>query len=183
MKNLFSASVVIFALLSCGTDQSEMQLENVEYASSLKVNARSTVLANPENGYYTVNRYYNSILNKHYFGANTGPSGNGWAFEGSAFRLNELPEYKLQAVNVMFNPNNQDVILTDNTAEISSAQGQGYVVREAIGFALNPQIPGAVPVYRYYRPSRNGHFFTKNLAELGSGGNGWNYEGIAFYAK
>ncbi len=42
---------------------------------------------------------------------------------------------------------------------------------------------GRIPVYKYYRSSKAGHFYTTNINELGWGGNGWTYEGIAFYAE
>lgn len=88
----------------------------------------------------------------------------------------------LYSLAVYINPNNLDMVITRTQYERTALEAQGYVFREAIGWPIQEGLPGAVPVYRYYRSSKNGHFYTKNLAELDAGGDGWTYEGIAFYA-
>jgi hypothetical protein len=35
-----------------------------------------------------------------------------------------------------------------------------------------------VPLYRYWNPGNGDHFYTTNWSELGSGRNGWGYEGV-----
>jgi hypothetical protein len=44
--------------------------------------------------------------------------------------------------------------------------------------------PNSKPVYRHYSPSRGRHFYTTSLNESNTiRSQGWNYEGIAWYAS
>ena len=180
MKNFFLASVVLFALASCGRDESEIQQENVAHVSA-KTLSKSASNENPYNGYYTIYRYYSNSLSKHYFGAITSPDpNNGYFLEGTAFKLyasgNGNPLW------LMHNPNNKDLVITSNPVDRNYLEAQGYVLREGLGWEPDHNGALAVPVYRYYQPKRSGHFYTTNFTELGTGGNGWKYEGIFFYA-
>ncbi|MCA6069279.1 hypothetical protein JI747_019100 [Chryseobacterium sp. RG1] len=79
------------------------------------------------------------------------------------------------------NPGNLDNILATSSVEIQSAISQGYVIAETVGYGYSNSNTGN-PVYRYYNHSINDHLYTKNWSELGSGSQGYAYEGIAFYA-
>jgi hypothetical protein len=69
-----------------------------------------------------------------------------------------------------------------NFAELGNGLNAGYIF-EGIGFFAFPnQVPGSVPVYRYFRAASGNHFYTANFAELGGGAAGYRLEGIAFYA-
>ena len=178
MKKLLFASVCALTLLSCGREESEIQAENQQsIASKSRINS-SAKFSEDVNVY----RYYSNSLMKHYFGSTTGPDGqHSWSSEGLAFKTTSAPS-TLYSLAVYMNPNNLDMVIAINQYDRAALEAQGYVFREAIGWPVQQGLPGAVPVYRYYRSSKNGHFYTKNLAELGTGGNGWTYEGIAFYA-
>lgn len=52
-------------------------------------------------------------------------------------------------------------------------------------YPANPPVPGAVPVFRYYRDANNihNHFFTRDFVSMGDGNlNSYSFEGIAFFA-
>ena len=44
-----------------------------------------------------------------------------------------------------------------------------------------PYVSNSQPLHRYYNTSSGDRFYTTNWGELGGGGNGWNYEGVAGY--
>lgn len=181
MKKLLFASACALTLLSCGREDSDIQAENQESVTVLKSKNRSNSSAKAAEDVY-VYRYYSNSLMKHYFGSTTGPVGqNEWSNEGLAFKTTSIPG-SLYGLALYVNPNNLDMVIAINQYDRASLEAGGYVFREALGWPLYQGALGAVPVYRYYRSSKNGHFYTKNLAELGTGGNGWTYEGIAFYA-
>ncbi|GEM_PF-3134615 len=46
--------------------------------------------------------------------------------------------------------------------------------------AYDPADPTGVRIYQYFNPSKVDHFYTNNYGELGAGGQGYNYEGVAF---
>lgn len=181
MKKILFASVCALTLLSCGREESEIQAENQESVAGLKSKNKSNSSAKLDE-YVYVYRYYSNSLMKHYYGSSTGPIGqNNWSNEGLSFKTSTSPG-AMYGLALYVNPNNLDMVIAVNQFDRAALEAGGYVFREALGWPVQQGSPGAVPVYRYYRPSKNGHFYTKNLAELGTGGGGWTYEGIPFYA-
>ncbi|WP_123940330.1 hypothetical protein [Chryseobacterium sp. G0186] len=182
MKKLLFASLCALTMYSCHSDQQEMGLEN-----QASINSKSKNSSNSENQKnsqeYEVKRYYSHNLMKHYFGAETLPYSGSWVGEGLAFRTSK---YHLGAGSylpmvIMVNPVNQDMVIAITPADREEVEKRGYIFREVIGYPY-PATNNTFPVYRYYRASKNGHFYTKNFGELGYGGGDWKYEGIAFYA-
>lgn len=57
----------------------------------------------------------------------------------------------------------------------------GYKFEQVVGYVYTAKYNSALtPVYRYYNGTD--HFYTSEWGELGSGRNGYKYEGIEFYA-
>ncbi|WP_426483069.1 hypothetical protein [Chryseobacterium sp. R2ACT005] len=181
MKQLFFASVCALTLLSCGRDESEIQSENQVKIASSKSKKEKDPFAKLSGDIYVYRHYSNSMM-KHWYGSAYAPVGqHDWSYEGVAFKTSSAPN-NLYGLAVYFNPNNLDCVIATNQYERTSLEATGYVFKEAIGYDAGGPQNGAVPVYKYYRSSKNGHFYTKNLGELGWGGDGWTYEGVAFYA-
>lgn len=182
MKKLIFTSICALTLLSCGRDETEIQSENQSLATTLKSKEVNNSLIQ-KNADITVYRYYSNSLMKHYYGVSTGPIGpNNWTSEGIAFKTTSSTSGFVYGLALMVNSTNLDMVIATSQNDRTSLEAMGYVYRESLGWPVMQGVPGAVPVYRYYRSSKNGHFYTKDLAELGTGGNGWTYEGIAFYA-
>ncbi|AZB10075.1 hypothetical protein EG344_15260 [Chryseobacterium sp. G0162] len=189
MKKLLLASLFLLTLTACERDEAEMQVENkVVPSSSLK----SITAKGSEKMSMTlvqVDRWYSYKVHKHFFGINTRPPGQSpneldWKYEQIGFALESVwvPGNSGSSVISMIHPKNLDNLLVTTAVERQSAEAQGYVVIENLGYSIPQNTMNASPVYRYFRPSKSGHLYTKNFAELGNGGNGWIYEGIAFYA-
>ena len=73
----------------------------------------------------------------------------------------------------------RDVILATYPASIWTYEGERYQ-------AFSTQVPGSVPLYRFWSPRLSGHFFTTNESEKDSVIRDyddwtWTYEGIAYY--
>ncbi|MCQ9634218.1 hypothetical protein MP477_04535 [Chryseobacterium sp. WG23] len=181
MKKLFFASVCALTLLSCGREESEIQAENQKTIASLQSKKEDSSLKDIFDQNY-IYRYYSNSLMKHYYGSQTGPIGqHNWSNEGLAFKTSKAPT-TLYGLALYVNPNNLDMVIAVSIHDRTYLEASGYVLREELGWPAQPGAPGTFPVYRYYRSSKNGHFYTKNLAELGTGGNGWTYEGITFHS-
>ncbi|WP_160136174.1 hypothetical protein [Chryseobacterium sp. c4a] len=191
MKKLLLASLFVLTLTSCGRDEAEIQTENQSAVSS-SPSLNSISAKGSEKMSMTVvpiHRQYSYEREKHFFGKNIQPPGSApntlrWRYEQVAFGLESSFNTIASDVPVvsMLNPNTLDNVLVTTIVERQSAESQGYIVIEDLGFSINKNAMNASPVYRYFRPSKSGHLYTKNFAELGNGGNGWVYEGIAFYA-
>src|SRR6266511_2582105 len=50
-------------------------------------------------------------------------------------------------------------------------------------YVFAEQVPGSLPLYRYWNPSIGDHFYTTNWNELGAGRYGWSLEGIQCYVR
>ncbi|WP_129054604.1 MULTISPECIES: hypothetical protein [unclassified Chryseobacterium] len=191
MKKLLLASLFVLTLTSCGRDEAEIQTENQAVVSS-SPSLNSILAKGSEKMSMTlvqVDRWYSYKVHKHFFGINTRPPGQSpneldWKYEQVGFGLESawVPGNSGSSVISMIHPKNLDNLLVTTAIERQSAESQGYIVIENLGYSINKDAMNASPVYRYFRPSKSGHLYTKNFAELGNGGNGWVYEGIAFYA-
>jgi hypothetical protein len=82
-----------------------------------------------------------------------------------------------------FSANNQPTITTLNGAAIGQRNGLGPGDIAAVR-ALYPQLeppPQTTRLFRYWNARAGDHFYTTSWAELGSGRNGWVYEGVQCY--
>jgi hypothetical protein len=185
MKKIIFSLFIITSLVSCNHDDIILNdNEALPVAKEQKnINKNFLKFDAPR----IVKRYFSSQKKKHYYGVDTKPIGSEpnqfqWVLEGDSFNL--YPNYNNggPAVYSLVNPNssNLDNLLTTNADEIQNAKNQGYIVTEILGYASPQGQPNTFPVYRYYNPSKNDHFYTADWNELGSGSQGYNYEGIAF---
>ncbi|AQQ66597.1 hypothetical protein Mag101_02250 [Microbulbifer agarilyticus] len=70
---------------------------------------------------------------------------------------------------------------TQNWWEMQSAPDSDWKYEGVTGYAYRGQQTNSKPLYRYYNASQTDHLYTTNYGELGGGGNGWSYNGIATY--
>lgn len=77
----------------------------------------------------------------------------------------------------------KDHLYTANINEKGNGSNSDYIFEGIAFFAFSTQVPGTVPVYRYFHPGANlgDHFYTLNQSDV-SGNPAYSYEGIAFYA-
>ena len=68
--------------------------------------------------------------------------------------------------------------LIATAAHIWNFEGVAY-------YAYRTQVPGTVPLYRFYSPGAKGHFYTRNEGEknglIANSSRIWNFEGVAYY--
>lgn len=142
----------------------------------------------PENGRTVpLRRFWNGGLSDHMYTSNQSLS-NGWfALFGYQAESNQghvstqavagsvqLCEYYSYAQTDSF----YTVECTDNN--ISALKAWGYHYRGATGWVMPTQVPGTIPLYRYWNASGD-HFYTTNFGEIGFGAGGWNFERIEAY--
>jgi hypothetical protein len=70
----------------------------------------------------------------------------------------------------------------DHFYTINASEGAGMNAEGIAGYVYDDQPSGTVPLYRYCN-SAGVHFYTTNWSELGSGGAGYWYEGVACYVR
>lgn len=70
--------------------------------------------------------------------------------------------------------------VSDNAADGLPAPA-GVPAPEGDAPAAHPVDPKLAPVYRYWSPSLRDHYYTLDFSLLGTGRNGWRYQGVAFY--
>jgi hypothetical protein len=77
----------------------------------------------------------------------------------------------------------QDHFYTSNLNELGNGSNSGSVFEGVAFFAYTTQVPGTVPVYRYWHTgnSNGDHFYTLNQSDVSSDPT-YLYEAIAFYA-
>lgn len=73
-------------------------------------------------------------------------------------------------------------LYTPNWNELQDAYNTGWVIENPPGFVFNTQVPGTLPIFRYYRASNVDHLYTMNFNELGTGRFGYVAEGNAGFA-
>jgi hypothetical protein len=149
-----------------------------------------------------VYRYFNGDKHDHFYTTNggeigtttQGQSGNhGYTSEGASFHVSSVHYPGLVPIYRYFKGDTHDHFYTTNAGEIGATQqGQtgnhGYTCEGILGYIASHQIPGSVPVYRYWLASKNDHFYTTNAGEIGatqqgqSGNHGYTCEGILGYA-
>jgi hypothetical protein len=144
-----------------------------------------------------VYRFYNPASQGHFFTTNESERntvlGNpdwGYVFESYGFLAEETPGDNLTPVYRFYNPVSQGHFFTTSEVErqnVLANPSWGYQ-EEGIGFyAYGSQANGTLPVYRFYNPTSQGHFFTISEEEknsiLSNPGWGYNFEGVGFYAN
>jgi hypothetical protein len=82
-------------------------------------------------------------------------------------------------------PTVNDYFYSGNTGEFASAYKNN-----GVAFKLSPDnnnLPNFIPIYRYYNPTTQEHFYTTNAAEIGTttpgktGNAGYQYESVLGY--
>ncbi len=122
-----------------------------------------------------VNILFQNIQSGRAFNFQTYQQQNQDGAEYSSFDLGSIMMYGPFA----FSSNGQPTITLKN--------GSTYSVNRDV--LSNKDIQGvaamynALPFYRYYHPSLGRHFYTTNFNELGTGGQGFTYEGVAAFLR
>jgi len=124
----------------------------------------------------------------------TGQTGkHGYVSEGSSFSLFNHHHHGLHPVYRYYHEHHWDHFYTCNTQEIgTTTPGQsgnhGYKCEGVLGYISPHEFPGSVPVHRYYHDQNHNHFYTCNVAEIGTtsvghvGNHGYKYEGVLGFA-
>jgi len=142
-----------------------------------------------------IHRFFNAGIHNHFYTANpneTGPHA-GYNSEGQAFFLATVGYPGFVPVYRYYLGANNDHFYTANVGEIGTTQhgaaGKfGYVCEGVLGYISANQIPGTVPVYRYWHEANKDHFYTHNAGEIGTtqqgatGNHGYKCEGVLGYA-
>lgn len=173
IKNAFIA-VLLVSLSACSSDDNVGAESN---NANMSANKSSLV---------SIHRLYNPATGKHYYTTLT--SGAPYAaypvYEGGMGKV--LSEFDMSVYNtpiyVCSNPSNADRILTVSVSEYNNLLNSGWANEGIMGYTGNP-FPApmvSTPIYRYFNPSKHTHFYTSNFGELGTGGGGYGYEGVAF---
>jgi len=95
-------------------------------------------------------------------------------------------------VHRYWNGNNNDHFYTTNASEIGTttpghAGNHGYTYESSSFTVFTQHHHGLVPIYRYWHPGHNDHFYTANASEIGAvspgqvGAHGYTNEGILGY--
>jgi hypothetical protein len=140
-----------------------------------------------------VYRYWNATVSDHFYTSSMSEHSHHYSSEGVAFQLAAAPGPGLVPVYRYFKADVHDHFYTTNSAEIGvaapGAVGKfGYRCEGVLGYISPVQMPGTVPVYRYFKAASHDHFYTSNSAEIGvvvngaSGNHGYVCEGILGYA-
>ncbi len=123
-----------------------------------------------------------------------------WQLEGGTLEINavanarcNLALYQMRSnsgrrILVLANERNTIINLGWNDYSFSVNQTIGGVVHNLrpciIGYVAGTPLPVPYlsnPVYRYRGTGNDDYLYTENFNELGNGGGGWSYQGIAFY--
>lgn len=133
----------------------------------------------------TVVRMYDGSNGNHIFSDNENEinvldqNWTNWRNEGAVFSVRHKSFNGDQSVTRLHNLSNGDYLYTVNPEEISSLSSDGWILEGTF------KVPAAngLPVYRLYNPNMEHHMLTttdKEKSEMIE--QGWQYEGIAFYA-
>jgi hypothetical protein len=144
-----------------------------------------------------VYRFYNPVSKGHFFTTSEGERDTllnnpqwGYAYENYGFQASEVAGIGTTPIYRFYNPKSQGHFFTANEAEkntVLANPGWGYIFEDVGFYAYSSQIGESLPVYRFYNPVSQGHFFTINEAEkntvLANPGWGYQFEGVGFYAN
>jgi len=159
-----------------------------------------TVFTQHHHGLVPVYRYYHGGTHDHFYTANPneigaispGQAGNhGYSCEGTLGYVspNEFPgsvpiyRYNHEGTHDHFYTTNAGEIGTTTPGAVGN---HGYKFEGVLGFAY-PTEHHLNPVHRYYHEGTHDHFYTANVAEIGTttpgavGNHGYKYEAVAFH--
>ena len=143
--------------------------------------------------FVSIFRYWNSGITDHFYTANWGEIGcgrHGWQSEGVACIMHStnvsgtVPLYRYWGNNDHFYTTNPREIGVTTPGHVGH---HGYKSEGILGYCYPTQVPGTVPLYRYYKPEGQDHLYTTNIHEIGTkvpgvvGKHGYKYEGVACY--
>jgi hypothetical protein len=148
-----------------------------------------------------VYRYFHEHNHNHFYTTNAGEIGtttpgqtgnHGYKSEGEAFHIFTHHHHGLVPVYRYHHPQHNDHFYTANAGEIgTTTAGQtgnhGYKCEGVLGYISPHEFFGSIPVYRYFQPQKQDHFYTTNHAEIGTthqgqtGNHGYQCEGILGY--
>jgi choice-of-anchor C domain-containing protein len=145
----------------------------------------------------SVYRFYNPRSRGHFFTTNEGERDTllnnpqwGYIYENEGFKASEIPGPYETPIYRFYNPKSQGHFFTASEAEKNTVLANpqwGYQFENVGFYAYGSQVAGSVPVYRFYNPFSQGHFFTINEAEkntvLANPQWGYSFEGVGFYAN
>lgn len=129
----------------------------------------------------------------HELGHTIGFRHTNWNANPSEPRGGTLPDNgaKFNAMHLLGTPTGGDVNSIMNRAQCgvgATSLSSFDILALQFLYPASAPVAGSVPVFRYYRDNIGGsrlanHFFTTNINELGNGNvNGYNFEGIGFFA-
>lgn len=127
-----------------------------------------------------VYRFYNG--RNHFYSTNYNEGvNNGYSYEGilgySAMGGSGIPvavrRFYYAAKNDHFYTLSNPAVDTNNPFNVN------WYFAANMFLAYSPSDNG-MKIYQYFNPSKVDHFYTSNYGELGAGGQGYNYEGVAF---
>ena len=144
-------------------------------------------------GYTPLYRYWNGGISDHFYTNRfdeLGVGKHGWRLEGVAGII--LTTQEKGTVPLYRYWGNNDHLYTTNANEIGSVlpgvRGlHNYVFEYVVGYCYQVQVPGTVPLYRYYKSAGVDHFYTKNAEEIGTtvpgvkGKHGYVSEGVVCF--
>lgn len=127
----------------------------------------------------SVYRFYNRKTDAHFYTPKYSKAvslnRSEWKYEGVAW-VEEIPG---TGVSCLTNPKETDFVFTTNDAEIEYLKKSEW---KCLGGLLSTG--GKVPVYRLFDSKNSKHLFTVSERETSFLiKSGWNFEGVAFYAK
>lgn len=144
-------------------------------------------------------RYFHSSLSNHFYTTNIIEIGtsfpglvgrHGYVSEGVACLIyttqvgGSVPLYRYFNGRDHFYTTNANEIATTTPGEVGN---HGYTSEGIAGYCFPHARQGTVPLYRYYSGSGVDHFYTTNIAEIGTavpgqaGLHGYTSEGVACY--
>jgi len=149
-----------------------------------------------------VHRYYHEGHHDHFYTANAGEIGtttpgqtgnHGYKFESSSFTVFTHHHHGLVPVYRYFQEQHHDHFYTANAGEIGATNpGQtgnhGYKCEGTLGYVSPHEFPGSIAIHRYQHDQHHDHFYTTNVAEIGTthvghvGQHGYKYEGVLGFA-
>jgi len=161
--------------------------------------ARGTLDPNDPRNYITpLYRFYRAGNDSHFFTANeaeknsiisTQPA-NFWVYEGISQRVLHTQTANAVPVYRMFNKISKSHFYTASPTELASIQqrlGHVFSLEGVAFYALDSEVYGAMPVYRFFSTATASHFFTISKAERDQiiatiPDSKLRYEGVAWYA-
>ncbi len=193
-------SALLITLSGCHSEADELSgpLNNAEIESVSKSASKEAQLSDVNLKSTPLYRFLKNGKHLYTKDLNEGYS-NGYSYEGIIGYISYESDGK--PLTRWYNRKNGDRLITTNPDELANDLYSNFGFINAPGMSQpvfgNPSNswiyeqhlanistyapPAKSQVYRYYNPSKNDHLFTSTFNELGNGGNGYVYEGVAFW--